>query len=380
MADFDSLNQIAASIEAKLSKYNEALEKADDQSKTVAELSEKIAELGNQQLALGQKFLALQQAGVSKGADEKKASLGVQFVESESFKSLAAGQSNRAKLSAVTTPAGAVAPYAGGIAGNDQAPVTIKGAFETQIPVTTNSVSFIREKSFTNNAAAVAEGTAKPESDLVLENKVANVATIAHWIRVSKQLVDDAVALAAYIDARMAYGLEIAIDRQLVNGTGGTNVEGFFTAGSYTPHGLTAPKEANDTVLDLIRYCKAAIEVSGFVPNKLFLNPMDFAMLQGLKNQQGDYLMGPPTQDANNVRPWGLQVVCSSAITQGQFMVADTRMGASIFNRQGVTVEMYDQDANNVTENLVTIRAEARLAFAVERTACFVGGKLGFGA
>ena len=380
MADFDNLNQIAASIEAKLSKYNEAIEKAGDQAKTVAELNEKITELGNQQLSLAQKFLTLQQTGVGKGADEKNASLGVQFIESESFKALANGTANRAKFSAVTTPVGAVAPHQHGIVAGDAPAVTVKGAFETQIPVTTNSVSYIREQSFTNNAAAVAEGTAKPESAIVMENKIANVATIAHWIRISKQLMDDATALAAYIDARMAYGLEIAIDKQLVNGTGGTSLDGFFHVGSYTPHGLTGKKEDSDTVLDLIRYCKAAIEVSGYVPNKLFLNPMDFSMIQGLKNQQGDYLMGPPTQDANSVRPWGLQVVCSSAITQGNFMVADTRMGASIFNRQGTTIEMFDQDANNVTENLITIRAEARLAFAVERTQCFVGGKLGFGA
>ena len=61
-------------------------------------------------------------------------------------------------------------------------------------------------------------------------------------------------------------------------------------------------------------------------------------------------------------------------------MVADTQMGATIYDRQGITLEMFEQDSDNVQKNLITIRAECRMAFAIESVNCFVGGDLEVGA
>jgi len=46
------------------------------------------------------------------------------------------------------------------------------------------------------------------------------------------------------------------------------------------------------------------------------------------------------------------------------------------FWREGITVEAFEQDANNVTQNLITLRAEVRLAFAVLRPSAFLGGQI----
>ena len=47
-----------------------------------------------------------------------------------------------------------------------------------------------------------------------------------------------------------------------------------------------------------------------------------------------------------------------------------------IHNREGVTVEMSDSDSDNFTKNLITIRAERRLALATERPAAVRAGDL----
>ena len=41
-----------------------------------------------------------------------------------------------------------------------------------------------------------------------------------------------------------------------------------------------------------------------------------------------------------------------------------------------MTVEMFEQDMDNVHKNLVTVRAERRLGFGVERPKALCGGDL----
>ena len=57
-------------------------------------------------------------------------------------------------------------------------------------------------------------------------------------------------------------------------------------------------------------------------------------------------------------------------------MVGDFTQAATLWTRQGLTVEMFEQDVDNVQKNLVTIRAERRLGFGVERPAAMCGGSL----
>ena len=57
-------------------------------------------------------------------------------------------------------------------------------------------------------------------------------------------------------------------------------------------------------------------------------------------------------------------------------MVGDFTQAATLWTRQGMTVELFEQDVDNVQKNLVTIRAERRLGFGIERVSALVGGDL----
>src|SRR5690606_35097271 len=93
---------------------------------------------------------------------------------------------------------------------------------------------FFRETSFTNNAAAVAEATAtdgtsglKPESALAFEEATVAVKTIAHWIPITRQILQDAAQLQTYVEQRLLDGLRLAESDQLLNGDGtGANILG----------------------------------------------------------------------------------------------------------------------------------------------------------
>ncbi len=49
---------------------------------------------------------------------------------------------------------------------------------------------------------------------------------------------------------------------------------------------------------------------------------------------------------------------------------------ATVHNREGVAVELSESDGDNFTNNLVTVRAERRLALTVEKPAAIIGGDL----
>ena len=57
-------------------------------------------------------------------------------------------------------------------------------------------------------------------------------------------------------------------------------------------------------------------------------------------------------------------------------MVGDFTAAGTVWARQGLTVELFEQDSDNVQKNLITIRAERRLGFGIERPAALCGGAL----
>ncbi|MBE5691753.1 MAG: phage major capsid protein [Sutterella sp.] len=381
MSEFEVLIEQAKRIEEKLA----ATEKAQGDGKAdLAKVQEALAKLGEEQASLGRKLVVLQQESTVKASTgQQTATLGAQFVASTAYADLMSGKTQKAVLAAaspVTTPAGSVPADYQGLKAEPELPATIVAAFP-HVTTTSNSISYLKEKAFTNAAAEVAEGAVKPESMIEFEAADAPVRTIPHFIRVTKQLAEDAPALAAYINSRMMYGLARRIEKQLLLGDGtGANLKGVLTDGNYTPHGFTEDTmPAGSTVLDLIRRCAATMRKTGYQPNAVFLSPMDFDTLRGMKDQNGNYIMGSPLQAGTDIRPWGLQVVESAEMTEGKFLVADTRMGATVYDRTPPVLEMFEQDVDNVQRNLYTVRVEQRMAFAVETANAFIGGDLAIG-
>ena len=362
-------NEIAEKLEAKLAAVAEdrkASDKARDEQ--LKALSDKQVELAKSMLEVEQK-LAKAPAQVQK----KAATLGSVLTDSKLYADFVSGRTRSvsASLAAITTPGNGVPAYrVPGVAGSPEQTFDVERAF-SHVPTASNAIEYLKVSSETNAAAAVAEGAAKPESAFTFSVATAPVRTIAHYVRVSRQLADDAAAVTAYINNRLAYGLNVAVEKQLIAGDGtGQNLSGNFTA-----HGLTTANFANASELDVVRRAATLLRMANFTPSVVFLNPLDYDALIGEKDKQGRYMLANPTAE-NTQNLWGLRPILSSQITSGQFIAADAAQGATIYDRMSTEVAMFEQDADNVTSNLITIRAEKRLAFAIENTAAFVGGAL----
>ena len=365
----DGLKTVEAEVKSALDNYNAELVKqgkvSNETTGKVDDLSAKLAEMKSQLIDLAQKQISMP-------AEQKIITVGADFIKSSAFTDVVSGQRERARyevkntvLSDTTTTFPTQRP---GVIPGNFLPVTIRSRIPT-VTVTGNAVNALREASNTNNAAEVAQGASKPESAVTFEQYNVPIQTVAHWIKVSNQLLADAPAIASYIDTRLRDGLAQRIERQLLLGDGTTpNLSGLTDSGNFTA--FTPVTGAN--LADSINKAKYALWATGNVADTAIVNPADWAAMEIAKTSAGEYLYGTPGTAAGTT-PFGVQIVLSNHMPAGYFLIGNLMGATNIFQRQGVTVEMgYINE--DFTNNLVTIRAEERLGLAVDRPAAIYYG------
>jgi HK97 family phage major capsid protein len=234
-----------------------------------------------------------------------------------------------------------------------------------------NAVWFPRQTVRQNSAAVVAESALKPQSDFTMEIVQSPVRLIAHWVQTSRQAMDDAPALASFVDAELRYGLGLAEETELLLGDGtGEHLDGLVPqATSYSPPIVDSGASEIDTVLlALIQAEQALYPADGVV-----LNTLDWGKMRLLKDTMGRYLLGNP---ASPTPPylWGVPLVVSPSMTSGSFLVGAFQIAAQIFDRMGVEVLASSESGTNFTKNEITIRGEERLALCVKRPQALITG------
>ncbi|AGH31379.1 hypothetical protein TVVG_00030 [Tetraselmis viridis virus SI1] len=244
-------------------------------------------------------------------------------------------------------------------------------ALLSQGVTSSNSIEFVQETGFTNNAAPTPEGTTKPQSDLTFELTRSPVVTIAHFIDATVQILDDAPMLMSYIDTRLRYGLELVEENQLLNGDGtGANLLGLIPQATDFDDSRVNP---DTTRIDVVRMAITQSRVAEYRPTAVVMHPEDWESIELTKTTEGAYVWANPRGLAGPTL-WGLPVIDSTAMDPGEFLLGAFMMGAQVWDRQSSTVEVSTETGNNFKENMVTIRAEERLALTVYRPEAFVTG------
>ena len=251
---------------------------------------------------------------------------------------------------------------------------------------TSNMIEYVKEKTFTNNAATVAEATAttgatglKAESVLNFELATSPVQTIAHWIPVTNQMLADAPQVRGIIDNRLMYGLNQELEDQILSGNGTPpNLTGILASGLSTV-GLSAGSTygGQATAVDAAFAAMLIVQVPGLArPNGVGLNPLDWAAIRLARESAvtgnvnpGGYLYGPPSV-AGPQTLWGRPVVLSLGMTENTILVGDFQLGCLMFDREQGAIRVGTVD-DQFVRNMQTILAELRAAFAVFRPTAF---------
>lgn len=367
---------------------------SNDSKASVEAVKAEMKTLGEKQLELSRELASLQQKSAQQGevinADK---SVGAQYVNSNAYKALKGNVSKVERAREIISTKAATPTTSTVTAGitrntiamptqlagiydeNAEMPLVIEGLIP-HIPVTSSSVQYLKNSAFTNGAKVVAEGTAKPESTFQFKLATANIETIAHYTKITEQLAQDAPAVQAFINAKMIYGLQLKIDEQLVNGTGAeaSQLTGLLATTNSTDYStdLDALKPSIKTMVDFALGIKTKLETIGYAPKYLILNPIDWAGLALMKDTTGLYVLGGPAAVAGKTL-WGMSVVTTPSMPQGKYLMSDFALGATIFDRQEVAVEI-DREQDDFTKNLFTIRVERRLGLAVENPKAIGGG------
>lgn len=239
-----------------------------------------------------------------------------------------------------------------------------------------NLVEFVRQTSKTRAAAVVPEATAttstgysnaaKPEASMAFEIVQAAVKTIAVWMPVTRQILSDAAQIESEIDNFEREDLELALEEQIITGTGGTNFTGLENTAGITPQAfdtdmLTTTRKARTT----------AMVVGRAKSNAFLLNPYDWETMDLTRNATaGNFYFGGPTVMGVE-QLWGLPVIANEVVPRGTGYTGDLKL-IRLWDREQATRRITDSHSDFFTHNMIAILTELRAAMGVRRPAGIV--------
>lgn len=316
---------------------------------------------------------------------------GQQFTESEAYKTLksrgfrgdSAGVEIKDISGNVSTAGPLLTPFLRDQILQEPDQIVFVTQLLQNIPVNTDAVQIFREVDFTNNAGfqplpSTAGGSAdilakKPQSHITYDSQNIPIETIAHYIIASRQILADVSRLEAQINSRLVYGLQLALDQQILYGSGvGQDFTGLMVDDQVTE--LDAPQDADAGPIDYVRRAiTQAQEANYYNVNGVVMGPRDWEAIETAKGSDKRYVW-VSVPDGGQARLWRVPVVVSNAMQAGDFILGDWRLGAALYTREGITVRTSESHADYFVRNGVAILAELRAALGVELPKAFVRG------
>jgi HK97 family phage major capsid protein len=261
-----------------------------------------------------------------------------------------------------------------GIVAPGEAALTVLDLVPT-IPTNQAAIQYLRELAVTDSSGyQAAQGDRKPESDFTFVDALAPVRTLAHFVKASRQILDDAEGLDGYIRSRMMYLLRSRVSGEILLGDGtGVRLNGInnqataFNAALLT--GVATPNQ-----LDRIRMAMAQVGQSEYPATGIVLNHMRWAQVELTKDTTGAYMISSPA-NATTPRLWGLAVAQDRKQPENRFTVGSfTPAALHLWVRSAASILVSTENEDDFVRNLVTILAEMRAALTIYRPSAFVTG------
>jgi HK97 family phage major capsid protein len=239
-----------------------------------------------------------------------------------------------------------------------------------------NAITYFVEGAMVGDFTTVAEGAPKPQIGFDNPTTVTDaLKKIAGFIKFSDEMLEDLPFVVSEINTRLLYQLGRFEEAQLLDGPGtGTTLLGILRRGIQSETSTSTDDNADA----LFRATGKISTVTGLDADGIVIHPTDYEHLRLARdaNEQyfgGGYFQGPYGNGAVLSQPpiWGMRTVVSPAVTKGTALVGAFAQGATVYRKGGVRVESTNSHDDDFTSNLVTVRAEERLALAVRYPAGF---------
>lgn len=252
---------------------------------------------------------------------------------------------------------------------NNIAPTFLQGTTQQ------NAVPYMVETVTSEGAAETAEGATKPAADISFAESSAPVENIAVTLQVTNQLLEDVGFMQAYVEGRLRLFVANREDNQLINGDGiAPNITGILTVAGTNAGSFSIAAHATDGTVgtDEIYDGIVSIRQAFLDASSVGMAAATWAEFQKAKDANNNYLLGGPGSTAPP-RIWGVPVVVNERFpayaATNEAIAVWAREAAMVVRRNTISLAISDSHASTFTSNVLTFRAEQRVAFPIFRPA-----------
>ena len=250
---------------------------------------------------------------------------------------------------------------------NLMTPLGVRSLFGAE-SISGNALTYYKIGTLEGAIGTTTEGLAKARIHVPYTPVTVALDKIAAYLKESDELLSDFAFIESAIRNRGVYEFQKAVENYLIDEL--LDTSGVQSGG------------ASISFDNILKAKQDVFADTGYAPDTLLINPADWADLLVSKDggATGQYLLGGPAYAPygnggynSNPKVWGLTVVESAGVPEGECVVGAFKAGAAVITKanEGFRVEVSNSDQDDFIKNIITIRIEERLALAVRVPAAF---------
>jgi HK97 family phage major capsid protein len=242
--------------------------------------------------------------------------------------------------------------------------------------------AYVRQTMRTNNAAAVAAGGTKPTSVYNTQRIEDRLRVIAHMSEpIDKYWLEDLPGLRTFVGDELGFGLNVAVENQVLNGDGvGENMTGMLAVS-----GIQTQAFSTD-MFETLRKALTKVQLLGGRDVVIALHPTDWEAMDlvrvGTTNQ---FLVGSTVRQSvtggevsaptgsSALLSWGIPVVLSNAVPVGTGVVFDR---SAVGLRTDRAIELAWDASTGFSKNQLFARCEGRFGLIIRNPSLIVEADL----
>lgn len=230
----------------------------------------------------------------------------------------------------------------------------------TTVTGSEDTIRIWRETATANAVASVAKGDLKPVQELEIPPVEFTANYKAALFRFHKSMMRN----LPWMQARLPQMLRRNFFKQ-ENAAYYAALKAVATVYTGTATGVVALVEAI-----------AQLESTDFGANGVVLNPIDWAAISVTRDDENGFTLPSTVTFVNGqLTINGVPVFKATFVTAGEFMVGDWTQ-AYKYVTDGLKVEFFEQDVDNVQRNAITTRIEESNVLVIEQPLAFIRGEL----
>ena len=369
--EFAALKSRIEADDAEAIKQAEELKKEIDNLNAQIELAEtkaRLLEIMGKEAEQSEGIVVVEAKSLGENFVEHLKKSGKTYLSGEKFSVSAPSFKSSSDVQKTPTTTGVSAfatTYDRNVVTGARTPLVVRDLFASE-EISGSTLVYLTEGAIEGAPASTNEGTKKPQVHFADPTPhTVSLAKIACFIKESDEYINDYKFLATAINGRLLYHLALVEQNKLVTDL-------LATSGIQTDTtSWTASSTATD-IADLVLEAASDVQTSsGFAADAVMINPADWYALRVAKDGTSRYYGGGffGTQSVDNI--WGIPACVTTAIAVGKIAVGAYKACGSVVQNGGIRVEAVNTDQDDFVKNLMTIRAEERLALAIRRPAGF---------